>query len=74
MKYRVRLDLSFDDESNAKSLMECAKKLFSKATNINEGKPNEEISFIDLERCGHDEGKPCTRLDRVEIRKLEVIK
>ena len=75
MKYRVRLDLSFDPvsstgETDAKALMDYAKQLTSKAVSINEGKVNEEISFCDIEICRHDEGLPCTRLERVEVRKL----
>ena len=72
MKYRVRLDLSFDDEADAQVLMDYAKTQSSKAISINEGEDNEEISFCDMEICRHDEGLPCTRLDRVEVRNLEV--
>ena len=72
MKYRVRLDLSFNNETDAQTLMDYAKGLTNKAVSINEGQDNEEISFCDLEICRHDEGLPCTRLDRVEVRKLEV--
>ncbi|HUV76186.1 MAG TPA: hypothetical protein VMW00_06040 [Dehalococcoidales bacterium] len=72
MKYRVRVDLSFDNESDAQALMNYARGLSSKAVSINEGSDNEEISFCDLEICRHDEGLPCTRLDRVEVKKLEV--
>ena len=68
MKYRVRLDLSFGSEADAQSLMTCAKNLSSKAVSISEGEPNEEIAFCDLEICRHDEGLPCVRLERVEIR------
>ena len=71
MKYRVRLDLSFDNEADAKLLMNYAKKKVSTATSINEGEENEEIAFCDLEICRHDEGLPCTRLERVEVRKLK---
>lgn len=70
MKYRVRADLSFDNEEDAQLLMNYAKKKAGKAVSINEGSGNEEISFCDLELCGHDEGLPCTGLDRVEVRKL----
>jgi len=72
MKYRVRLDLSFDTESDAQELMDYAKGLTGRAVSINEGHDNEEISFCDVEICRHDEGLPCTRLDRVEVRKQEV--
>ena len=67
MKYRVGLDLNYDTESDARSLMESAKELFDKAVSINEGQAAEEISFCDTEICRHDEGLPCTRLERVEL-------
>ena len=70
MKYRVRVDLSFAIESDAQTLMDYAKGTANKAVSINEGEVNEEISFCDLELCRHDEGLPCTRLDRLEVRKL----
>jgi len=70
MKYRVRMDLSFADEADARSLMAYVENLSGKAVSLNEGEPNEEISFYDLEICRHDEGLPCERLERVEIRKL----
>ncbi len=70
MKYRVRVDLSFDREADAQALMVYAKNLSGKAVSINEGEVNEEIAFYDLEICRHDEGLPCERLERVEIRKL----
>lgn len=74
MRYRVRLDLSFDEEAEAQALMTYAKGLTTKASSLNEGQLNEEISFCDLEICRHDEGLPCERLDRVEVREKEVVK
>ena len=71
MKYRVRTDLSFDKQADAQLLMDYAKQIATKSASINEGEPNEEIAFCDLEICRHDEGLPCTRLERVEIRKLK---
>ena len=70
MKFRVRLDLPFDNEADAKLLMNYAKKISAKAVSIKEGEANEEIAFCDLEICRHDEGLPCEKLERVEIRKL----
>ena len=70
MKYRVRIDLSFADEADAQALMTYATNISSKAVSINEGEVNEEISFCGSEICRHDEGLPCTKLDRVEVRKL----
>ena len=71
MKYRVRLDLSFENERDAQALTDYAKGLVEKAVSINEGRDNEEISFCDMEICRHDEGLPCTKLDRTEVRKSE---
>ena len=70
MKYRVRVDFAFDSEADAQALLTYAKNLSSKVVSINEGGINEEIAFCDLELCRHDEGLPCTRLERAEIRKL----
>ncbi len=69
MKYRVRIDLSFESRAGAQSLMAYAKNLSEKAVSINEGEVNEEIAFCDLELCQHDEGLPCEKLERIEIRK-----
>ncbi len=68
MKYRVRIDLSFENETDARSLLDYARGLSRKAVSINEGETNEEISFCDIEMCRHDEGLPCTLMDRVEAR------
>ncbi len=70
MKYRVRLDLSFENEPDAQSLMAYAKGLAARAVSINEGAVNEEISFCDFEVCRHDEGLPCEKRERLEVRKL----
>ncbi len=70
MKYRVRVDLSFASEADARSLLAYAKNLSAWAVSIKEGEVNEEIAFCDLEICRHDEGQACEKLERVEIRKL----
>ena len=72
MKYRVRIDLSFDRQADAQALMDHARETSGKAVSINEGRANEEISFCDLELCRHDEGLPCTRLERLEVRKTAI--
>ncbi|MFH0941729.1 MAG: hypothetical protein V1823_01725 [Chloroflexota bacterium] len=71
MKYRVKLDLLFDNEALARNLMSYAKSLTGKATSLNEGNASEEISFADIHLCGHDESppKPCQPMERVEVRK-----
>lgn len=68
MKPRVRLDLFFTDEADARSLMEFTKGLLEKAVSVNQGEINEEIAFCELELCGHDEGLPCQILERVEVK------
>ena len=73
MKYRVRIDLPFEDEADVRALMNYAKSVSSKAASIGEGSPSEEIAFCELEICRHDDpssGKGCEKLERVEIRKL----
>ena len=70
MKFRVRLDMSFDSETDAQALLTVAKKASKKATSINEGTDNEEISFYSIEKCRHDEGLPCDKPVKVEIRTL----
>ena len=60
--------MSFDDEADAQALMNYAKRAGKKAVSIREGEVNEEIAFCDLELCRHDEGLPCEKLERVEIR------
>ena len=70
MRYRVRIDLSFDNQDDAQAVMASAKNLCQKAVRLNEGEVNEEISFCELEICRHDEGLPCERLERVELKNL----
>ena len=72
MNYRVRIDLSFTSESDARSLVDYAREVSGKAVSINEGRDSEEISFCDFELCRHDEGLPCTRLERLEVRKTAI--
>ena len=71
MRYRVRLDLSFDAEADARALVDYAGVLSGKAVSINKGQDKEEVSYCDLEICRHDEGLPCKKLERVEVGRLE---
>ena len=68
MKYRVRVDLPFESQADAQALMDYAKGMSTRAVSINEGQVGEEIAFCDYEICGHDEGLPCQRIERMEIR------
>ena len=71
MKFRVRVDLSFDKEADAQLLMNYVKRIATNSISINEGEANEEISFVDYELCGHDEAKPCEKIERVVVGKIE---
>ena len=55
MLYRVTMDLPFDEQSDAQTLVDLALKLAKKAININEGKDNEERGFVDYRECNHDD-------------------
>jgi hypothetical protein len=67
MKYRVRIDYSFDTEADARALLDFARGMQIKAVNVNTGSDHPEISCAELELCRHDEGLPCTRLERLEV-------
>ncbi len=70
MKHRVMIDLSFSKESDARNLHSYALSLMPRAESINEGQANEEISYVDLHPCGHDENKPC---EKAEAEREELI-
>lgn len=67
MKYRVRVDLSFSAEADARAVFDGAMASFGKAVNINGGTDREETSFCGLEICRHEEGGACQRLERAEV-------
>ena len=66
MKYRVRLDMSFDSETDARTLLEFSKNLTGKAVNT-VASASDEKSFFSLEICRHDENLPCILLEKIEI-------
>jgi len=68
MKYRVKIDPSFDTEVAALTLLGYAKALAEQAVSINADQPNAELSFCHYELCRHDEGLPCTLVERLEIK------
>jgi len=67
MKYRVRMDMSFDAEPDARVLLETGRGLVGKATNVTVAKESSPRSYCELEICRHDEGLPCTLVERVEV-------
>ena len=70
MKYRIRMDMSFETEANAQALMNSGKALIGQAVNINRGEEDAIVSFCALELCRHDEGLPCTLVERVEVESM----
>jgi len=67
MKYRVRIDMSFKKESEALVLLNAAKDCAVRAVSLNENQDKTVPSSYELELCRHDEGMPCTRLEKVEV-------
>lgn len=77
MLVRVRMDLAFkvSNQSQAEKLRDALIPFTSHAVNVNEGQTNQEIGFIDVEKCYHDETptKPCEKVARWEVGKGKVI-
>ena len=69
MKIRVRIDLAFDlaNRAQAEKLRDALLAIYQYSSNINKGEDNEEIGYIDIENCRHDEGKPCEKIGRWEV-------
>jgi len=57
MVYRVYMDLSFDitTEAQVEKLRDAILPFANNAVNINEGQDNEEIGFIEVRECNHDD-------------------
>lgn len=74
MLIRIRIDLPFDitKKAQAEKLKEALLPFIQYAKNINEGQDNQEIGYIDVEKCGHDEGVKCEKLARWEVGKGKV--
>ena len=60
MKLRIRVDLSFEpgEEQHLTGLKNAAVAAGAHAVNINEGDDNEEIGFVRVTNCYHDESPP----------------
>jgi len=67
VKYRVRCDLAFDDETTARELWEAVKAKRPSAVVIKLGTLEEERPRGDLHRCYHDEPepKPCEIIEEI---------
>ena len=61
MKYRVTIDVAFDDEEAARKVYEAARQAFPQARSLN----SMERKKISIHRCFHDETpfKPCEPIE-----------
>ena len=55
MIYTIDLRLAFEDYDSLNDLLEEAERRISQAVIINEDKANEEIGFLEIRKCYHDE-------------------
>jgi len=70
MLYRVRIDLAFNTEDISQAVFDKAKTVLSKAVKIaRQSEPTDEISFVEIHKCYHDEEnpKPCEIMERIEV-------
>ncbi|HUV56734.1 MAG TPA: hypothetical protein VMV84_05810 [Dehalococcoidales bacterium] len=70
MLYRARIDLCFDKEDTARTILDGAKSVLSEAVRIaKQDKPTGEISFVEIHKCYHDEEptRPCEIIERIEV-------
>ena len=75
MLKKVSLTLHFPitNQAQMEQLRDAVLPLFLHAVVVNEGQPNEERGFIELEDCLHDEGGSCTLIARWEVGRGRVI-
>ena len=69
MFYRVRIDLAYPADTNPKAILAHTKGLMPGAININHGDINQEIGFIILEKCYHDQDPtlPCEVIENYTV-------
>ena len=74
-EFQVRVDLRYPTgkKRKAEDIINSLKTLYADAVNINEGTPNEEISFIEIRRSGHRTGTEDTIIARWEVGKGKTI-
>jgi len=68
MKYRIRLDLIFDEKEDAMKAFNFLKEKRVLFRTIRKGEPNEERSILEIHKCYHDEDptKPCGIIEYIE--------
>jgi len=70
MLYRARIDLCFDKEDTARTILDGAKSVLSEAAKITrQYELIDEVSFVEIHKCYHDEElpKPCEIIERIEV-------
>lgn len=75
--YRIRMDLTFPPAAAQyiDQIRDALLPLYQNALNIHNGDPNAEISYIEIERCGHrlEPPQPCEVIARWEVGRGRVI-
>ena len=73
--FRVRMDLVLPEEAGqyADQIKDALIPFLSNAVIINEGLPNEESGYIEVERCGHRLNQSCEKIARWEVGKGKVL-
>lgn len=67
-KVTLILHFALENQEQFEALKDAILPLYQHAIVVNEGMPNEERGFIELENCYHDEGNySCERVGRWEV-------
>lgn len=69
MLYRVRINLAFENESDANAIFSVAEGMLHKAKRIALADELADTTFIEVHECFHDERpvKPCKVIKRKEV-------
>lgn len=75
MLKRFRADIIYEDSDPLNDLVEEARRRIGSSIVINEGLPNEERSYFEVEDCGHNGTPPvpCVVTERWESGRGQVI-
>jgi len=67
MNYRITLDLAFSKQASAQAVLKTAKDHLKNAATINPEEQYEEIGYIQLVKCYHDEDPvaPCEIIETI---------
>jgi len=69
MIYRVKMDIAFKHKASIQALVDAIRPLLPDTVSINLGKDTYEPTYLQAERCYHDETPPlpCVILRHVDI-------